>query len=49
MHNKIPAVTHIDGSGRLQTVEKTTNPKFYNLIKEFFKNHISTNTHKYIF
>jgi carbamoyltransferase len=36
MHNKIPAVTHIDGSGRLQTVEKTTNPKFYDLIKEFF-------------
>ena len=37
MRSKIPAVTHIDGSGRLQTVEKTTNPKFYNLIKEFFK------------
>ena len=37
MHNKIPAVTHIDGSGRLQTVEKTTNPKFYYLIKDFFK------------
>ena len=37
MRNKIPAVTHIDGTGRLQTVEKTTNPKFYDLIKEFFK------------
>ena len=35
MRNKIPAVTHIDGTGRLQTVEKTTNPKFYDLIKEF--------------
>ena len=37
MRNKIPAVTHIDGTGRLQTVEKKTNPKFYDLIKEFFK------------
>ena len=37
MQKKIPAVTHIDGSGRLQTVEKNTNPKFYDLIKEFFK------------
>ena len=32
--NKIPAVTHKDGSGRLQTVSKE-NTKFYNLIKEF--------------
>ncbi len=37
MQKNIPAVTHIDGSGRLQTVEKNTNPKFYDLIKEFFK------------
>ena len=31
----IPAVTHVDGSGRLQTVHKTTNPRYYQLIKEF--------------
>lgn len=31
----IPAVVHVDGSGRLQTVEKDTNPKFYALINEF--------------
>ena len=31
----IPAVTHVDGSGRLQTVNKKTNPKYYELIKEF--------------
>ena len=33
--SKIPAVTHIDGSGRLQTVSKNTNFRFYQLIKEF--------------
>ncbi len=31
----IPAVTHIDGSGRLQTVNEKTNSRYYNLIKEF--------------
>jgi carbamoyltransferase len=32
---QIPAVTHIDGSGRLQTVYRHTNPRFYRLIKCF--------------
>ena len=31
----IPAVTHVDGSGRLQTVYKETNSRYYNLIKKF--------------
>lgn len=31
----IPAVVHIDGTGRLQTVSKSTNPLFYRLINEF--------------
>jgi len=31
----IPAVTHVDGSGRLQSVHKNTNPRYYQLIKEF--------------
>jgi carbamoyltransferase len=31
----IPAVTHIDGTGRVQTVDILENFKFYNLIKEF--------------
>ena len=35
--SKIPSVTHIDGTGRLQTVNKKTNQKFYNLIYEFYK------------
>ena len=33
----IPAVTHVDGSGRLQTVNKEQNEKYHMLINEFFK------------
>jgi len=32
---EIPAVTHIDGSGRLQTVYEETNSRYYRLIKAF--------------
>ncbi len=32
---KIPAVTHADGTGRLQTVFKDTNPIYYELIESF--------------
>jgi carbamoyltransferase len=31
----IPAVTHVDGSGRLQTVHRETNPLFHSLISNF--------------
>jgi carbamoyltransferase len=31
----IPAVTHVDGSGRLQTVSRRTNPRYYKLIEAF--------------
>jgi carbamoyltransferase len=34
---KIPAVTHVDGTGRLQTVSKKSNPLYYDLINEFYK------------
>lgn len=33
----IPAVTHVDGTARVQTVNKKDNPRFYNLIREFYK------------
>jgi carbamoyltransferase len=35
MREKIPAPTHIDGTGRLQTVTRQANPRFHALIKAF--------------
>jgi len=34
----IPAVTHVDGTARVQTVSKKSNPLYYDLINEFYKN-----------
>lgn len=34
---EIPAVTHIDGTGRLQTVDKNISPRYYALIEAFRK------------
>jgi carbamoyltransferase len=31
----IPAVTHVDGTGRLQTVDRAAAPLYWQLIKEF--------------
>ena len=36
-HKEIPAVTHVDGTGRLQTVDKTITPRYYALIEAFYK------------
>ena len=33
----IPAVTHVDGSGRLQTVNEADNGRYYRLIHRFFE------------
>lgn len=33
----IPAVTHIDGTGRLQTVDQNANRKYYDLINAFYQ------------
>ncbi len=35
--NNIPAVTHVDGSGRLQTVDRNISPRYYQLIKTFYE------------
>ena len=34
---EIPAITHVDGTGRLQSVNKDANPSYYQLISEFQK------------
>ena len=34
---KIPAVTHVDGTGRLQTISKEFNSLYHDLISEFYK------------
>lgn len=34
---QIPAVTHADGSGRLQTVDKTVSARYYKLIDAFYQ------------
>ena len=31
----LPAITHVDGTGRLQTVQRETNPRYYRLIEAF--------------
>lgn len=33
----VPGVTHVDGTGRVQTVDKNVNRKFYDLINEFYR------------
>ena len=33
----IPAVTHVDGTGRVQTISKKNNYNFYSIIKKFEK------------
>lgn len=34
---QVPAVTHVDGSGRLQTVDKEISPRYHGLIEAFYK------------
>lgn len=34
---EIPSVTHVDGTGRVQTIDINQNPKLYKLIKQFYK------------
>lgn len=34
-HQVVPAVTHADGTGRLQTVDREVTPRYYQLIERF--------------
>ncbi len=36
-HQVIPAVTHVNGTGRLQTVDRTVNPRYHRLIEKFYE------------
>ena len=33
----IPAAVHVDGTGRIQTVDRASNPRYYGVIEEFMK------------
>ncbi|MEN8259995.1 MAG: carbamoyltransferase C-terminal domain-containing protein [Pseudomonadota bacterium] len=35
VRHKVPAVVHVDGTGRLQTIKREWNPRFYELIDTF--------------
>ena len=34
---RLPGITHIDGSARVQTITKKDNPLFYSLIENFYR------------
>ena len=36
-HSEIPAVTHVDNTARIQTIHEDTNPLFYSLVQEFYR------------
>ena len=35
--DRVPAVVHVDGTGRLQTVGEEWNPRYRKLIEEFYR------------
>ncbi len=37
VRSELPAITHVDNSARIQTVEKSTNPRYYGLIEAFYR------------
>ena len=37
LRSRIPAVTHVDYSARIQTVKRKDNPLYYDMINEFYK------------
>ncbi len=37
VRKKIPAVVHVDGTSRVQSVKQETNPRYHRLISEFYR------------
>ncbi|MCX8049009.1 MAG: nodulation protein nolNO [Methylohalobius sp.] len=37
IRSKVPAVVHVDGTGRLQSVRREWNPRFHRLIEAFYR------------
>ena len=35
--DQVPAIVHVDGTGRLQTLTRRTNGRFYELVKQFYE------------
>jgi len=35
--NAVPAIVHVDGTGRVQTLTRANNGRFYDLVQEFFE------------
>jgi carbamoyltransferase len=35
--NEVPAIVHVDGTGRLQTVTREANGRFYDLLRRFYE------------
>jgi carbamoyltransferase len=35
--DKIPAVRHVDGTARIQTINRSQNPIYYDLVKAFYE------------
>ncbi|ACU62472.1 carbamoyltransferase family protein [Chitinophaga pinensis] len=35
--DKIPAVTHVDGTARIQTINRDQHPRYYDLLQAFYK------------
>ena len=44
----IPAVTHADGTARIQTVDRAVNPRYWELISEFEQAHRRAGDHEHV-